>query len=114
MEMKTSNHNGALVITVNETRIDAAVAMHFKAKMKELTSQVSGQVIVDLSTVNFVDSSGLGAVVGAMKQLGRGRRMDLVGLTSTVDKVFRMTRMDSVFRIYQTLDEATQETANAS
>ena len=113
MKMTTSNHNGALVIAVQESRIDAAVAMHFKERMKELTSRASGQVIVDLSTVNFVDSSGLGAIVGAMKQLGRGRRMDLMGLSATVDKVFRMTRMDSVFRIYKSLDEATQETANA-
>ncbi|MBT8458725.1 MAG: STAS domain-containing protein [Boseongicola sp.] len=114
MKMTTSSHNGALVITVEETRIDAAVAMRFKEMMKELTSQTSGQVVVDLSAVDFVDSSGLGAVVGSMKQLGRGRRMDLVGLSATVDKVFRMTRMDSVFRIFKTRDEATQETVHAS
>lgn len=114
MELKTSDHHGALVIIVDETRIDAAVAMRFKEKMKELTSQTKGQVIVDLTAVSFVDSSGLGAVVGAMKQLGRGRRMDLVGLSPTVDKVFRMTRMDSVFRIFKSLEDVTQETANAS
>ena len=114
MEMSTSVHNGNLVITVDENRIDAAVAMVFKDMMKDLTSRAHGRVIVDLTAVNFVDSSGLGAVVGSMKQLGRGRRMDLVGLSATVDKVFRMTRMDSVFRIYKTLEEATQETVDAS
>ena len=114
MEMSTSVHDGNLVITVDENRIDAAVAMVFKDMMKDLTSRAHGRVIVDLTAVNFVDSSGLGAVVGSMKQLGRGRRMDLVGLSATVDKVFRMTRMDSVFRIYKTLEEATQETVDAS
>ena len=114
MEMSTSVHNGNLVITVDENRIDAAVAMVFKDMMKDLTLRKQGRVIVDLTAVNFVDSSGLGAVVGSMKQLGRGRRMDLVGLSATVDKVFRMTRMDSVFRIYKTLEEATQETVDAS
>ena len=114
MEMSTSVHDGNLVITVEENRIDAAVAMVFKDMMKDLTSRTQGRVIVDLTAVNFVDSSGLGAVVGSMKQLGRGRRMDLVGLSATVDKVFRMTRMDSVFRIYKTLEEATQETVDAS
>ena len=114
MEMTASVHKDYLVITVGESRIDAAVAMQFKEKMKDLTSGVSGRVIVDLSAVNFVDSSGLGAVVGSMKQMGRGRRMDLVGLSASVEKVFRMTRMDSVFRIFGTLDEATQETMNAS
>lgn len=53
------------------------------------------------------------ALVLVAYQLGRGRRMDLVGLSLWVDKVFRMTRMDSVFRIYKTLEEAPQETADA-
>ncbi len=114
MEMTPSVHKDFLVITVGESRIDAAVAMQFKEKMKDLTSGASGRVIVDLSAVNFVDSSGLGAVVGSMKQMGRGRRMDLVGLSASVEKVFRMTRMDSVFRIFGTLGEATQESLNAS
>jgi len=114
MEMTTSVYNGILVIAVDENRIDAAVAMRFKEMMKELTGRASGRVIVDLSAVSFVDSSGLGAVVGSMKQLGRGRRMDLVGLSASVEKVFRLTRMDSVFRIFKTLEEATQEPADAS
>lgn len=114
MELLTSNYNGTRVITVGENRIDAAIAVRFKEMVHELSSNSTGAIILDLSNVNFVDSSGLGAVVGCMKQLGRGRRMDLVGLNPSVQKVFQMTRMDSVFRIYSTLDEATQEAANAS
>ena len=114
MEINTSEYNGAKVIAVGEDRIDAAIAVLFKDRINELTSGSKGRVIIDLSQVDFVDSSGLGAVVGAMKQLGRGRRMDLVGLSPSVEKVFRMTRMDSVFRIFKNLDEATQETVDAS
>ncbi len=49
------------------------------------------RVILDLSSVKFIDSSGLGAIVAAMKQLGSGRRLDLAGLTPVVEKVFRLT-----------------------
>ncbi|MEK6216405.1 MAG: anti-sigma factor antagonist, partial [Boseongicola sp.] len=49
-----------------------------------------------------------------MKQLGRGRKLDLAGMTPTVDKVFRMTRMDSVFRIYDNVENALQDVAHAS
>ena len=63
-------------------------------------------MILDLSGVIFIDSSGLGAVVAAMKQLNGVRKLDLAGLTSNVDKVFRLTRMDTVFRIYPSLDDA--------
>jgi anti-sigma B factor antagonist len=41
-----------------------------------------------------------------MKHLGKGRKMDLCALTSTVDKVFRLTRVDSIFAIYATREEA--------
>ena len=51
--------------TLNEHRIDAAVAVRFKVMMKDLTTRETGRVVVDLSAVNFVDSGGLGAVVGS-------------------------------------------------
>jgi anti-sigma B factor antagonist len=41
-----------------------------------------------------------------MKQLGANRRLDLAGLTPLVEKVFRLTRMDAVFRIYNSVDTA--------
>ena len=114
MQMSASVASGTLVVSVAEDRIDAAVAVRFKDKMRELTDHPAERVLLDLSQVEFLDSSGLGAVVGSMKQLGRGRKLDLAGLTPTVDKVFRMTRMDSVFRIYSDVDNALQDIAHAS
>lgn len=114
MRMNATKAGQALVVTVEESRIDAAVAVKFKDRMRELTENGGDRVILDLSAVEFLDSSGLGAVVGSMKQLGRGQKLDLAGLSPTVDKVFRMTRMDSVFRIYPDADHALQEVAHAS
>ncbi len=93
-------------MTVNAERIDAAGAIRFKDDMRRETSEAPGRVILDLSSVAFIDSSGLGAIVAAMKQLGDDRKLDLVGLTPMVDKVFRLTRMDTVFDIYPSLEEA--------
>ncbi|MEO1536972.1 MAG: STAS domain-containing protein [Pseudomonadota bacterium] len=114
MQMKSQEMEGALLVTVLDTRIDAAVAVRFKNRMGELATTPSDRVILDLSKVEFLDSSGLGAVVGSMKQLGRARRLDLVGLTPTVAKVFRITRMDRVFRIFPTADDAIKDIADAS
>lgn len=114
MKMTSSEMGKAVILTVDETRIDAAVAVRFKDRMKELAGNRPKQVVLDLSKVEFVDSSGLGAIVGAMKTLGRSRRLDLVGLTPAVAKVFRMTRMDSVFNIFDTVDEAVEDMADAS
>ncbi len=106
MTLTTTAMDSGQIVTVTSPRIDAAIAIQFKEAMREHTVDGSGRVILDLSGVEFIDSSGLGAIVAAMKQLGAGRRLDLAGLTPTVDKVFRLTRMDSVFKLFPSLDEA--------
>ena len=114
MLMSANEDGDCLVITVHEKRVDAAVAVRFKDQIRELTDAPSRRVVLNLAEVEFLDSSGLGAVVGAMKQLGSDRRMDLAGLTPSVDKVFRMTRMDTVFRIFPDVKSAVEGAAHAS
>ena len=94
------------MVSVNELRIDASVAIQFKDRMREETENGETRVILDLSRVDFIDSSGLGAIVAAMKQLGTDRRLDLAGLNPNVDKVFRLTRMDTVFTLHRDLSDA--------
>ena len=101
MDLQSTHHNDVNIVTVNAARIDAAVAIQFKDAMRATTMTGPDHVILDLAQVKFVDSSGLGAIVAAMKQLGGGRRLDLAGLTPDVDKVFRLTRMDTIFDIHQ-------------
>lgn len=94
------------VISVHCDRIDAAMAIQFKEEMRAETENGPDHVILDLSAVDFIDSSGLGAIVAAMKQLDDHRQLDLAGLTPTVEKVFRLTRMDTVFKLYPSLGAA--------
>ncbi|WP_375174141.1 STAS domain-containing protein [Pseudooceanicola sp.] len=95
-----------LVIHVREPRIDAAVAIRFKDRMRELTDQARGRVVLDLGEVEFIDSSGLGAIVSAMKQLPEGAKLELADLMPNVDRVFRLTRMDTVFAIHGSVETA--------
>ena len=100
MELNLDRREGALVVRVQEARLDAMVAIAFKEAMREATAGGDGRVVLDLGRVTFLDSSGLGAVVAVMKQLGPSRRLELAALTPPVAKVFRLTRMDSVFTIH--------------
>jgi len=103
----SSNTTGETqVIRVDADRIDAAMAIQFKENMRLETDSGARRVILDLSAVEFIDSSGLGAIVASMKQLGGDRRLDLAGLQPVVEKVFRLTRMDTVFRLFPNLDDA--------
>jgi len=112
MDLSATPLGDALVVTVNDSRIDAAVAIQFKDQMRSITEGGPERVILDMGAVQFVDSSGLGAVVAAMKLLSPDHKLELAALTPIVAKVFRLTRMDSVFRIHDTLDCAA--TAKAS
>ena len=109
MDLKSRSDDALQVVTVNDTRIDAAVAIAFKDAMRTETDTENETVILDLNEVQFIDSSGLGAIVAAMKSMGQSRKLVLAGLTPTVDKVFRLTRMDSVFSVFPTLDGALTE-----
>lgn len=105
MNLATEQNGEIILIRVLDDRIDAASAIQFKERMREIVSVPSTRVVLDMSNVGFLDSSGLGAVVAVMKALGPIRRLELSGLTPTVEKVFRLTRMDSVFVIHKTLPE---------
>lgn len=106
MDLQTEKRGNALIVRVADARIDAAVAIQFKDRMRECAAEPAERVIMDLSKVDFLDSSGLGAVVASLKMLGPERKLELAGLTPTVAKVFRLTRMDGVFRIHDSLQVA--------
>lgn len=106
MNMSSEMAEDLQIIKVLEKRIDAAAAIQFKDKVKELTAGHDTPVVLDLSEVDFVDSSGLGAIVASMKLLGSERPLHLAGLTPIVAKVFALTRMEKVFKIFKSPLEA--------
>lgn len=106
MDLTAESAGEVRVIRVASARIDAAVAIEFKERMRALTDGPWPTVLLDLGEVEFLDSSGLGAVVAVMKHLGPARKLELAGLRPLVAKVFRLTRMDSVFTIHPQVPEA--------
>ncbi|MCP5074758.1 MAG: STAS domain-containing protein [Rhodobacteraceae bacterium] len=106
MEFETETHGDVLIVRLLELRLDAALSVRFKESMRDIADESTEQVVLDLANVTFMDSSGLGAVVAVMKHMGRERTFKIAGLTPAVDKVFKLTRMDSVFDILATANDA--------
>lgn len=106
--------NDLQIVHVHDNRIDAAAAIQFKDNLKELTANHSQPVVLNLSRVEFIDSSGLGAIVATMKHLGKDRPLQLAGFTPIVAKVFALTRMDKVFKIFGSVEEAMTQGAAKS
>ncbi len=110
MDLQILPIDDAIVLRVLASRVDAASAVQFKDAVRDAAHDGPHRVILDMRQVQFLDSSGLGAVIGAMKQLAPKQRLELLGLTPAVAKVFRLTRMEQIFTIHDgtgALDGAT-------
>ena len=106
MKLETTIYGKTAVVTLMESRLDAARVVQFKDAMRDLAEGDINHVILDMAKVSFMDSSGLGAMVAVKKMLGEDRAFEISTLTPNVKKVFLLTRMDSVFCIYKSLEEA--------
>lgn len=103
MKLETESTPQALVVRALEERLDAAVAVQFKDAIRELADTAPDRVILDLGQVMFLDSSGLGAIIGAMKVLAPRSQLELARLNPAVIKVFKLTHMDRILTIHADL-----------
>lgn len=87
------------VIVPRVKRLDASVAPAFKAQVVDLVGAGERRLVVDLAGVDFLDSSGLGALVSILKALGTQGTMAVCGARGGVLSLFKLTRMDKVFAI---------------
>lgn len=98
MRISTSRSDGEVtVVRVHSTRLDAAVADELRRGLAEALATEEAHVI-DLSDVTFMDSSGLGALVGSLKA-AKAKDVAICGAQPAVRTVFRMTRVDRAIRI---------------
>lgn len=94
------------VIPVDE--LDANNASEFKRDIAPLL-QANTRLVIDLSRVRFVDSSGLGAMLSCLRQLtAKGGDLKLCGMSKQVRATFELVRMDRIFDIFSTREKAVQ------
>ena len=88
--------------------VDVYTAPRLREKLVELASQARNQIVVDLEGVEFLDSTGLGVLVGGLKRLrSHDGDLTLVCTQPRILKVFEITGLTTVFRISGSVDEAT-------
>lgn len=87
--------------------VDVYTAPRLRERLVELIDGGARSVIVDLGRVDFLDSTGLGVLVGALKRLrAAGGGFGLVCDKEPLLKIFRITALDQVFPIHPTVDAA--------
>ena len=106
MDFETIQNGAITHLKLDETRLDAAQAICFKEGVRAIADNGADHILLDMAKVEFMDSSGLGALVSVMKYMGGERKFEITGLTPMVEKVFKLTRMDEVFRVHGSVEEA--------
>ncbi len=106
MQMEDRQVGTVLVVKPVEQALDAYAATGFRERMAALIQSGSRQIVLDMGAVQFLDSTGLGAIVSSLKRLEGEGVMVICNAGEMVMDVFRLTRMDRVFPIVRTLDEA--------
>jgi anti-sigma B factor antagonist len=102
MKFEESKQAGSIIIRLLETRLGADKAAAFKDVMAAYTHTDYKSVVLDISVVEFIDSSGLGAILSVLKQMQNGSELIIAGATDSVASMFKLTRMDRVFLMHKT------------
>jgi anti-sigma B factor antagonist len=88
--------------------VDVYTAPRLRERLVELVDGGARNVVVDLGRVDFLDSTGLGVLVGALKRLRAANgTFGLVCSKEPLLKIFRITALDQVFPIYPSVEAAT-------
>jgi anti-sigma B factor antagonist len=92
--------------------IDVYTAPKLREHIIDLVSNGSHHLIIDMENVDFLDSTGLGVLVGGLKRVrAHEGSLDLVCTQDRILKIFRITGLTKVFAIHATVDEALASTA---
>ena len=108
MDLKLAHHakDGIEVIDV-QGEIDMYTAPRLRELLINLVSKGSYQLVADLDKVGFLDSTGLGVLVGGLRRVrAHDGSLDLVCMQQRILKIFRITGLTEVFGIYETVDQA--------
>jgi anti-sigma B factor antagonist len=106
MAPKVGQIGDVTVITVPGPRLDASQSTTFKRDVSPLLAG-SSKVIFDMNGLEFMDSTGLGAIVSCLKVMNAsGGDLKLCHMSKQIRALFELVRMHRVFDIYNTREEA--------
>jgi len=98
--------NGATVVAPTG-RLDVAGAPTLKDAISEAVKTGPARIVLDMEGVSFVDSTGLGSVISALKQIRNSQgELRLAAPNQQVRVVLELTTLDRVFPYYATVEEA--------
>ena len=106
MEIATDKIGNVAVVLVPVEELDASNAGELKRDIAPIL-ETNSQLVIDLSRLRFIDSSGLGAMLSCLRQVSaKGGDLKLCGMSKQVRATFELVRMHRIFDIFSIREEA--------
>lgn len=93
-----------------EGQVDMHTSPELRGRLRESLDRRASPIVVDLTRVGFIDSSGLATLIEALQAVGRyGGRLRLCGLSPAVKNLFKLSNLISIFDLRETREDATKD-----
>jgi len=103
----TTEHRGSAVIYRLRGSLDLATSPSVRAALLEAADDANHEIVVDLTQLEFLDSTGLGALIGAHRRaLERGGKLSLIVHDGPIARLLNITGLLRVFPVYHALEDA--------
>jgi anti-sigma B factor antagonist len=107
MQMKRSDEDGVTMLEVHGTVKLGESAQQFAAELQSIFDRSQGGVIIDFAQIDYLDSTGIGELVGYLQKFSRAnRKVALFRPHHRLEALLKLTRLDSIFPVFWERDQA--------
>jgi len=106
VKIDLKQNGGVLVAAIREPQLDAHTAPALTEALEAAIDGGAARLVVDMSDVYFLDSSGLGALIRLLKRLPEGGNLALCGCRAPILELLRLTRIDQILAAHPSEQEA--------
>lgn len=113
MQINQEKLNDVTVVTLEGDVLDASVVGDFKSEITPIL-KAENRVIFDMNNIQFVDSSGVGAILSCLRTLNAdGGDLKICSLTKPVRALFELVRIHKIFEIFETKNSPLKASINS-
>jgi len=106
IDLRTEDGGGTLVFRLRGS-LDLATAPTVRAALTDATDKGSQHIVVDLTQLEFLDSTGLGVLIGAHRRAAeRGGSLRLIVHDGPISRLLNITGLIGIFAVYHSLEDA--------
>ncbi|WP_034603090.1 STAS domain-containing protein [Maridesulfovibrio frigidus] len=96
LKIDVKNEQDICIITPDTPRLDASTAVDFKTALLNLIKEEQIRILLNLEHIDFIDSSGLGAIISALRLVGVKGDIKLCCVNEQIIELLRLTRLDKI------------------